>query len=131
MMPAAGQSARTNDPFEIRSEADYLPFERLSRYTRATFAAQLNSTFRLKREVGFVLMTLEEVRDAGYPTVTPVSGAPVALFVTRPVTSPGGDSATFSVVVWPPVTTAWRTSLAYPLAAIVTCASPAATPVSV
>jgi hypothetical protein len=68
--PAAGQSARTNDPFEIRSEADYLPFERLSRYTRATFAAQLNSTFRLKREVGFVLMTLEEVRDAGYPTVT-------------------------------------------------------------
>jgi len=67
---AAGQSARTHNQFGIGSEADYLPFERLFRYTRATFAAQLNSTFRLKREVGFVLLTLEQVRDAGSLTVT-------------------------------------------------------------
>ncbi len=72
---AAGQSARSNNEFAIRSEADFLPFERLSRYTRSTFAAHLNSTFRLQREVGFVLLKLEQVRDAAPFGVAPAAGA--------------------------------------------------------
>src|SRR5262245_51960936 len=59
---AAGQRAKDN-PGPYGPEPDELAFERLARYTKSTFAAHLNSTFRLTSEFGIISMKLKQVQD--------------------------------------------------------------------
>jgi uncharacterized protein DUF6916 len=66
---AAGQRNAKDNPGANGVEPNKLAYERLARYTRSTFAAQLNSNFRLTSEFGIIGLKLIQVQDSAPPGI--------------------------------------------------------------
>src|SRR5262245_46831505 len=64
MVPAAAAQRNGKDDSRGRGgEPDALASQRLARFTKSTFAAHLNSTFRINSDFGILTLILEQVQD--------------------------------------------------------------------
>jgi hypothetical protein len=74
IVPAAlaAQRSGKDDSRGRGGDPDALASERLARYTKSTFAAHLNSIFRINSQFGIIALTLEQVQD-GVPVGAPMS----------------------------------------------------------